>query len=53
METIDVMRSYMTENAFPLEIFNSLDRLHWAAQQERFKVNKKETSAHYFFNKKI
>ena len=52
MEAMDGMRSYMTENAFPLEIFDSLDRLHWAAQNQIFKGKKKEPSIHSFFNRK-
>ena len=52
MEVMDVMRSYMTANTFPLESFNSMDRLHWTAQQKSLKGNKKEPSIYSFFNKK-
>ena len=41
MEAMDVTRSYITENAFLLEIFISLDRLQWTEQQQIFKVNNK------------
>ena len=41
MKAMDVMRSYTTENAFLLEIFNSLDRLHWTAHNQRSKGKKK------------
>ena len=44
MESMDVMRSYMKAYYFPIEIFIILDRLHWTAHQQRFKVNKKEPS---------
>ena len=52
MEAMDVMRSYMTANAFPLESFNSMDRLHWTVHQQRFKGKKENPSIYSFFNEK-
>ena len=41
MEAINVMRSYMTKNDWPIRIFNSMDVLHCTAQQKRSKSKKK------------
>ena len=49
MEFMDVMRSYMTENAFPLENLKILDKLRWASQQQRFKGKNKYFSIYDLF----
>ena len=51
-EEMDVMISYMTENDFPLWIFNSLDIFYWNAQHKSSKGKKKEPSIYSFFNGK-
>ena len=51
MEVKGFMRYCIIENAFPLESFNSLDRLHWTSHQKRFKEKKKQPSIYSFSRK--
>ena len=44
MEAMDIMICYMMEDYFPLETSNSLNRIHWTAQNKIFKGNKIEPS---------
>ena len=53
MESMDVMRAYMTENYLPLESFNSLYIIYWTAHQQRSKVNNKEPSIYYLKKNKV
>ena len=51
MEVKGFMRYCITANDFPLESFNSLDRLHWTSHQKRFKEKKKQPSIYSFSRK--
>ena len=49
IKAMDVIIYCMAWNAFFIDIFNSLDRLRWTAQQQRLKGKKEEPSTCSFF----